>query len=308
MDNDTEEMVEEQAKPGAYLAYERQKRGITLQEVADTLHLSVAMLEALEADAYDQLPEIVYVRGYIRSYCRFLEIEATAVLDMHSSSLPEEEEEVFEDLYPTSLVNEKLQRLTLVWGSVAVVSLIVGLLFFNWWQTHQPPFLSLSHVEHNPKVIATASEQNVSSVKQSNESPDSSILAPVDLGLTPAKSDDSTINIDMVYKAPPVSSESDTSRVEQNETVGIGEMPELFSMMISARGESWARIIDGSGEVIVHRVLPAGYGKAFVVSFPVTIELGNAHQVGIMFEGAEYDMSPHIKRNNIAFFKVTELP
>ena len=314
MDKDKEDIEEEQVSPGAYLAYERQKRGVALKEIANALHLSEAMLEALEADAHDKLPERVYVRGYIRLYCHFLGIDATEVLDMYSQNLPEEQENVLDDMYPTSLVNEKTQRVTLIWGSVAVLSVIAFLLFFNWWQTHQSQFLPSSPIEHNPKAIA---ESKKPTEAISNNEPE--ILTPLELELKHAdpESKDTLMNSDAERETPlattqnqtRTSTENNTSMlIEAEEATDANTDAELFSMMISVRAESWARIVDGSDEIIIHRVLPSGYGKAFVVSFPVTIELGDARQVSIMFEGVEYNISPHIKRNNTAFFKVTELP
>ena len=314
MDKNKEDIEEKQVSPGAYLAYERQKRGVALQEIATALHLSQAVLEALEADAHDKLPETVYVRGYIRSYCHFLRIDETEVLSMYSKNLPEKQENLLDDMYPTSSVNEKTQKMTLIWGSVAVVSVIVFFLFFNWWQPPQSQFLPSSPIEHNPKAIA---ESKKPAEDISNNQPD--ILAPVELRLKRAEpepknrlgdvdADSETLLGPTQNQIRPPTESHDSILIEPEKVTDADIGTELFSMMVTARGESWARITDGSDEIIIHRILPPGYGKAFVVSFPITVELGDARHVSIMFEGVEHDMSSYIRHNNTAFFKVTELP
>ena len=49
--------------PGAQLQKLRLERQWTLDDVAMSLNLSVAVLEALESDDYSSLPEWTFVRG-----------------------------------------------------------------------------------------------------------------------------------------------------------------------------------------------------------------------------------------------------
>lgn len=44
-------------------------------EIADALHLNRRTIEALEADDYENLPPLTFVRGYIRAYCQFLDMD-----------------------------------------------------------------------------------------------------------------------------------------------------------------------------------------------------------------------------------------
>lgn len=64
----------EHFKPGAFLAAEREKRGVTLNNMANKLNLREQVLSHLEADEYQFLPESVFIQGYIRAYCKYLEI------------------------------------------------------------------------------------------------------------------------------------------------------------------------------------------------------------------------------------------
>lgn len=69
-------MSEPQAsRPGSILRAEREALGVTVREVSETLNLSMAMIEAIEADDLERLPGPVFARGYVRAYARLLELD-----------------------------------------------------------------------------------------------------------------------------------------------------------------------------------------------------------------------------------------
>lgn len=60
---------------GNELGQIRKKAGIDIEYVAARLKLTVEQINALEAGKYDVFPGIVFVKGYLRSYARFLKME-----------------------------------------------------------------------------------------------------------------------------------------------------------------------------------------------------------------------------------------
>ena len=68
-------MSETSEGPGQVLRAEREALGVTTRDVAETLNLAVSMVEAIEADDYEQMPAAVFARGYIRAYARLLSLE-----------------------------------------------------------------------------------------------------------------------------------------------------------------------------------------------------------------------------------------
>jgi len=75
--------------PGAFLASEREKRGISIEQVANKLNLRSQVIATLEADEYHQLPEPVFVQGYIRGYCKYLSIPAEDLIHAYSKLKPQ---------------------------------------------------------------------------------------------------------------------------------------------------------------------------------------------------------------------------
>ena len=66
---------------GQIFIHGREALGITQEQAADSLNLSVGAIKAIENDDADSLPDIVYVNGYIRSYAKLLGIAAQPLID-----------------------------------------------------------------------------------------------------------------------------------------------------------------------------------------------------------------------------------
>jgi cytoskeleton protein RodZ len=67
---------------GERLQREREMRGITLEEIADSTKIGTRSLRALEQEAFDKLPGGIFNKGFVRAYARYLGIdEEQAVTD-----------------------------------------------------------------------------------------------------------------------------------------------------------------------------------------------------------------------------------
>jgi cytoskeleton protein RodZ len=78
---------------GTYLRGLRQRRGVSLEEIARTTRVAQRYLESLESDAFEALPSPVFTRGFIRAYCQALSEppdEALAAYEARETSEPRE--------------------------------------------------------------------------------------------------------------------------------------------------------------------------------------------------------------------------
>lgn len=66
---------------GEALRSTRERRGLSIDQVAQDTRISSRFLEALEAEQFDELPAPVYVRGFLRSYASYLRLEPQPLLD-----------------------------------------------------------------------------------------------------------------------------------------------------------------------------------------------------------------------------------
>ena len=74
---------------GEVLRLAREQQGLTLQDVSDALNIKRDYLEALEKDEYDAIPGAVFVKGYLRNYGNFLELDGVALAKEYKENVEE---------------------------------------------------------------------------------------------------------------------------------------------------------------------------------------------------------------------------
>jgi hypothetical protein len=68
--------------PGAYIQKHRQRRGLSLEQLAIATKIPRRSLELLEADRFDELPGPVFVKGFLRCAARALELAPDGVMEL----------------------------------------------------------------------------------------------------------------------------------------------------------------------------------------------------------------------------------
>jgi len=68
---------------GSYLKSERELRGVTLDELYSKTKIPVRHLRALENNQFDELPEEVFIKGYIRSVAKVIGAQEDEVLSTY---------------------------------------------------------------------------------------------------------------------------------------------------------------------------------------------------------------------------------
>ena len=69
---------------------EREKKGLSLKHVANTIRLRPHIIKALEDEDWDNLPLTAFTRGFIRSYAQILEIDEKRAIDLYENIFPVE--------------------------------------------------------------------------------------------------------------------------------------------------------------------------------------------------------------------------
>ncbi|QQR73547.1 MAG: helix-turn-helix domain-containing protein [Holophagales bacterium] len=81
---------------GTWLRRQREARGVSLREIADSTRISLRYLEALETDRFDALPAPVFAKGFLREYARVVGLDPDEVVNLflvaaRSGQAPEDE-------------------------------------------------------------------------------------------------------------------------------------------------------------------------------------------------------------------------
>jgi cytoskeleton protein RodZ len=77
------EQLGEDSEFGAELRKQREIRGISLKEIADSTKISKRFLEALEKNDFRILPAPVFTRGFVREYARYLGLNAEEMVSRY---------------------------------------------------------------------------------------------------------------------------------------------------------------------------------------------------------------------------------
>ncbi|MBW2065777.1 MAG: DUF4115 domain-containing protein [Deltaproteobacteria bacterium] len=73
---------------GLLLKNEREKKGLTHEQVAQITRLRKHYVEALEKEEWDKLPPRVFTRGFVRSYAQLLGLDEQRILSLYERSVP----------------------------------------------------------------------------------------------------------------------------------------------------------------------------------------------------------------------------
>jgi cytoskeletal protein RodZ len=71
---------------GLILQEARENKGLTLDQVQEETRINATYLAALENGEYSTLPSPVHVRGFLRNYARFLELDPNPLLERYRQS------------------------------------------------------------------------------------------------------------------------------------------------------------------------------------------------------------------------------
>jgi len=138
---------------GERLQREREMRGITLEEIADSTKIGTRSLRALEEEDFDKLPGGIFNKGFVRAYARYLGIdEEQAVTDLLAAT--GESEPPLPNPHPT----EKLTayRSSHRGWAVALALLALAAGGYAAWRLNLGPFATHAAQQSPPPPVQPA--------------------------------------------------------------------------------------------------------------------------------------------------------
>ncbi len=119
---------------GIDLKATREKKNITLREVAEATRINLTHLKNIEEGRYADLPGGIYNRAFLRAYCDYVGLDSREYLSRYETELAPPGERVTK--HKPKTVAEKGTDLSIhplvVWGAMLIVS-AVGLYFSRHW-------------------------------------------------------------------------------------------------------------------------------------------------------------------------------
>lgn len=309
--------VSEAADLGASLRSAREAKGMSHQDVSNSLRFSVKQIEALENNAFELFPDAMMTRGFIRSYAKYLEIDAEPLLAIYRASLGEDTQKVI-------AIKSSMQPIALSSGSWPwlkyILATIVVLLFLLAW---------MLYVEFMPKQVdadvGSVAEQAQPTAEAKNETGESTISLPpppmpeaalpaaervteanadeviqdiTDKQLPetvalPAKSNEEKVTVPASATASPAAVANAAVSVSPAASAGVKSLSFSFS------GQSWVSVKDKTGKLVYEKLGEDGMQETITAKPPLMVIIGNASSTTLQFSGQTVDLTPNIK-NNVA--------
>jgi len=107
---------------GAVLQKEREKKGLSLKEIAARTHIRLDYLKDLEEGEYSRIPSEIYVKGYLRAYAAEVGLDPAEIISMYCAETEKTETECAEAVPPEP--EESFIRRAFVPAVLAVLAVI----------------------------------------------------------------------------------------------------------------------------------------------------------------------------------------
>jgi cytoskeletal protein RodZ len=236
--------VEALAQIGGYLHDVRENQLLSLEQVSTQTMIQARLLRAIETADFHQLPEPIYIRGFIRRYAEALGLNGSDV----ASQFPVElDKRAIEPSWTQASPHLRPTHLWLAYTAIIIVA--IGALHQYLTRFYSPINQSANTVEV-PETVTDS------------ESGDS--IPP---------GNDSAVENPLPSNNP--SSETESPLLFSNtETEGV-ESDSPLQVTIELTQRSWLRVvIDGQPEL--EEVLPEGTQRTWTGNEEITIRAGNA--------------------------------
>ena len=297
---------------GALLRDAREAAGLHIAALAVVLKVPVAKLEALEADNFSALPDMVFVRALASSVCRTLKIDPQAVLAL----LPQGEGPRLSagDVGLNAPVKGFAGRSSaapfkgagsrsFVW---AVGLLLIGAALMMFLPRGLDADLSalLKQPETTTKIpmptgdvaqeisVAVGAEERVPSAAPA---PAPAAAAGVGVELPAGESIKPAGIASHPIVLPSVEASAPSSAPAADAPSGV--------LAFKARSESWIQVRDAAGALVLQRNLAPNELVSVSGVLPLAVVIGRADATEVFVRGKPYDIGP-VSRENVARFEV----
>jgi cytoskeleton protein RodZ len=271
---------EPEADFGAYLREARERRGVSLREIAATTRISLSALEALERNNISRLPGGIFTRAFVRAYAREVGLDPERTVREFVARFPREsvtEGSTYPPQAHEDLDTEREKRPSRLRGSFRVVGVVVPVLlaiaYFGFsdrlWKWSRTP----APVTHAEKTSAAneaglPSPPRAAAPTQAPPAADSTppVPAPPDAGSAAQPGTPSGTEVR--------SANQPLATVDEN----------VLRITLSLRGPCWVRV-DVDGIEALAELMQAGDEREFLARGEILLKVGDAGALAFAING-----------------------
>lgn len=274
---------------GATLRAERERQGLSIEDMAARIKFAPRQLLALEADDFAALPEGAFLRGLVRSYARSLHLDESPLLAGLQTPVAAHGDVSAVQAGGAEFPHvSRTMRLNRYLYAAAAILVVLGVL----WAGSRTPVVEQAVVVQD---IALTPEQPVSAVT-AVVAPASAIAAPKSDAPPPAAASEAPVPARLTVVPVPA------APVEK--TVLTDERLRKRPIHIVFDGDSWMEIKDVNGEVLLSRMNAAGSEKWIGGNrrAPYQIAIGRPDAVKMFYRGREINLSQYQAASGVVRF------
>lgn len=310
------EQKQELNEPGKILRTAREEMKLSLDQVADQLHLRPSVVEALEREDYSEFTSDVFLKGYFRSYCRLVNLHEGRMVELLDRSRANSGNDAGSAEQHEQAGTRLLGRNWFKYFVAAIIAIVIVAAGMSVWQS-----LGGSAAPEDETAPIQSEKQKYSAPVESDEiaeieSSEIQRIAPtVDSG---SATDDATAAVpgespsldQQSLQAPAVVEEKADIEVlsplpEQAEASQAAETEEAdIALDIMFSGDCWLQIKELDGRTLKANLQRAGSQVSLRSSAVLDIVLGDARQAQVRVNGNDFDLAAYTARNGRAQFSL----
>ncbi|HEY0665293.1 MAG TPA: RodZ domain-containing protein [Gallionella sp.] len=326
-ENNTEQtpVVEIGSQVGSRLREARERMGLSIADVAGQIKFAPRQIEALEAGDLERLPEMAFVRGFIRSYAKIVKLDAQELLAALTpmQSTPGDLTPVSVNVpYPDANL---AHRHNMIWLALAFVTvlIIVFVVRSNTDDIEEDVDTRVEMPVTLPEDVQLVSEADANPAQSHPEVPapadDKAKAAAETKAKTPIKETKPVLTTAPAKPAMPTQPKPETSTPEQEATPtqpGAGATqpeadamqpeaaPRLGAVRIEFIEESWLEIKDADENILTSQNYPAGSEARIEGNLPLSVLVGHAPSVRLYYKDSPVDLTPYTRPStDVAFVR-----
>lgn len=261
--------------PGATLRAARQAHGYSIGEVAQVLKFGVRQLEALENDDYSTLQGATFLRGFVRSYARYLRLDEVPLLAALEPQAPVTVAEVgVVDSMNAEMPSGVQDPSKRIYWLAGLVLLLGGVAWFAW----QGQGASVPASSPGEPVAESAAPVSAAM-------PEPSAEAAVMVAPTPA----------LIAPAPAAESAEPAAAAPAADAPPAAPNPAERQMQLSFSGVSWVEVRDVSNRILYSGNSMPDSRQTVRGLPPFQLVIGNAQSVKLRYEDRNIDLQPYTR-------------
>jgi cytoskeleton protein RodZ len=272
---------------GTRLRAAREKKGLTILQAAEKLHLDSRILESLEAEDFAALGAAVYARGHLRHYAELIGERPAELQELYASSTRGAPAQPDLKRIPRAQPEGDPGKLA---GPAMVVLVGIALTGTLWWLLSSGDKPHPTRVENSVQSSSAGGADNGEAAVNPQMPTNSSAAGNTPVGMsapaatqpspaTPAKSAGST---------PPPVGAATAAGTPGASTVAVPTStprPRDGELTLKFSSDSWAEVYDASGQRLFYDVGSASSAHTVKGPAPMRVVLGNASGVALEFHG-----------------------